>query len=343
MTGSEHTRRRLLLIDGTNFFFKGTWSGNRVLTRDGTSVGYLYAFYVNVCSLLRLFEKDARDTLAVVCWDGGHAERTRISAAAVAAGIIPKTYKQERREARELLSDEEKRDRRGFIRQLETAEEFLSYTRIAQCRVHGEEADDLIGSLCRRGLGGFDDIVLVSTDKDCYQLLWDGVRIYNSGRKEFIDRKFLHDAYGLERAEQWVDVGALAGESGPSSDTICGVPGIGTTTGAGLIRRYGSAEGVLRHAEERFGDYIRKNGYDAFRSRIRSGEYRPKDHLREAKVLAYRDVLEIALKLKRINTELNLSVPAATPDWRGLEQFLSRMNFQFSRRNFDILLRGGGA
>ena len=330
---------RLLLVDGTNFFFKGNW-GNYDLTANGESVKYLYAFYINLCSLVRLFEKDDWETTTIVCWDGGHAERSRISNDAVKAGIIPKAYKQERREARELLSEAEKSEKNKFSRQLEIAEEFLSYTRIRQCRVYGEEADDLVGSFCKQNLGKFDDIVLVTTDKDYYQLLWDGVRIYNSSKKEFLDKKFLQSHYGLDCADQWVEVGALAGESGPTSDTIYGVPGIGTLVGCKLIQQYKSVEGIFKKAEEHFHDYLSKHGYETFREKIRSGEYKP-SHLREARVLAYKDVLEVAFQLKKIHTDINVLIPKPTPNWRELEKFFNRMRFQFSQKNFNTLLRRG--
>lgn len=331
-------QRRLLLIDGTNFFFKGAWGAATDLTCDGASVRFLYAFYQNLCSLLRAFEEKDWDVTAIVCWDGGHAERTRISTEAVKARIIPKTYKQERREAREALSEEEKQEKDGFIRQIGLAEEMLSYTRIGQCRVIGEEADDLVGSFCKQNLSRFDEIVLVTTDKDYYQLLWDKVRIYNSSKKEFIDKKYLQTKYGLDCAEQWVEVGALAGESGASSDTIYGVPGIGIMTACKLIQQYKSVDGILQSAKEFFKGFLAANGYDKFKTKIRAGEFKP-SHLREAKVLAYQDVLEIALKLKAIHTDLDIPFPEIRPDWRKLEEFFNRLHFQFSQKNFGALLK----
>ena len=228
-------KKRLLLVDGTNFFFKGNW-GSHDLTLNGESIKCLYSFHLNLPALIRKFEDNEWELTVILGWDGGYEERARISTEAVEAGIIPKSYKQERREARAQEDDEEK-EKCNFIKQLSMAEELLSYTRICQVRIKGEEADDVIGSLCKSNLGKWDDIVIVTTDKDYYQLLWDGVRIYNSTRDEFYDKKMLFEKYGLENSNQWIDVGALAGETGPSSDTIYGVPGIGTLTACKLIKQ----------------------------------------------------------------------------------------------------------
>ena len=332
-------KSRLLLVDGTNFFFKGNW-GTHDLTLNGKSIKCLYAFHLNIAALVRMFEKDNWECTTIVCWDGGHEERTRLSTEAVKAGIIPKSYKQERREARETPEKRDEEEKCNFIQQLEMAEELLKYTRIRQYRIKGEEADDLVGSFCKSNLGKFDDIVLVTTDKDYYQLLWDGVRIYNSTRDEFYDKDYLISKYGLENADQWVDVGALAGESGPSSDTIYGVPGIGTTFGCKLIKQYKSVENLLAKSKEIYSDYINKHGFEAFRERVKTGEYKP-SKLKEAKALAYSDVLELAYKLKKMRTELPVEIPEIDPDWRKLEAFFQKVRFNVSTKNFDTLLRRG--
>lgn len=327
-------KKRLLIVDGTNFFFKGNW-GTHDLTLNGESIKCLYAFHLNIASLIRKFESEEWEVKTVVCWDGGHHERTRISSEAVKAGIIPKAYKQERREAH---SQDEEKEKCNFIKQLGMAEEMLKSTRVGQVRISGEEADDAAGSLCRSNLGKWDEIVLVTTDKDYYQLLWDGVKIYNSTKDEFYDKGLLSEKYGLDNAEQWIDVGALAGETGPSSDTIYGVPGIGTVTACKLIQQYKSIEKILKNAETYFKDYIDKNSFKTFRERLSSGEYKP-SKLKEAKILANRELVEIAYTLKRIHTEMNIEIPEVNPDWRALESFFNKVKFKVSTKNFDTLLR----
>ena len=56
-------KSRLLLVDGTNFFFKGNW-GTHDLTLNGKSIKCLYAFHLNIAALVRMFEKDNWEELA---------------------------------------------------------------------------------------------------------------------------------------------------------------------------------------------------------------------------------------------------------------------------------------
>lgn len=319
----------VVLIDGTNFFFKGTWAGQE-LTHDGHNVKELYSFITNLCALMRKFGK----TRYIVCWDGGHAERTRLSEEAVKSGLILKAYKQERKEAREASPSPEN----DFIWQLEKAQEMLSFTSVSQCKVKGEEADDLVSSFTRQFLdSGMKDIFLVTTDKDYYQLLWDGVRIYNSTKKAFLDKSYLKEEYNLDNADQWVDVGALAGETGPSSDTIYGCPGIGYKTAAKLVSQYGSLEAIYDKGMNLFKDFLMKNGLEEFSRRIRNGEFKSK-YSKEAKILAYKPVIDLAWKLKKMHTDLNLPIPETTPDWRKLGEFFDSLDFNVSYDNKDLLL-----
>lgn len=323
--------KRLLLIDGTNFFFRGSWGGN--LTFNGRNVKNLYSFVGNLCSLVRKFEDAGEDVDVVVCWDGGYDERLKISEEAVSSGLILKSYKQERREARENNAEDV-----DFTWQLKKAQEMLAYTRIRQCRIQGEEADDVVGSYCRANLGRFDEIDLVTTDRDYYQLLWEGVRIYNSTKDEYISMSDITMEYGITTPEQWIDVGAIAGESGSSSDTIYGVPGIGYKGASMLISRYGSIGGIMDSAETIYSQQLAEYGYEGFRQKVIDRSFKPK-HLKEAMVLAYRDVLEIAYQLKRIHTHLDVSLYDTSPSWELLEEFFQSLRFKVSTNNFHTLLR----
>ena len=325
-------KHRLLLIDGTNFFFKGAWSGGQQLTFDGHDVKCLYAFHLNLCNLIRKFEDDDWKCTVIVCWDGGYAERLKISTEAVEKGLIPMSYKQARREQRGTLESNFNDD---FIWQLQKAQEMLSNTRVAQCRVIGEEADDVISSFCKSNLGKYDEIVIVTTDKDYYQLLWDGVKIFNSTKNVFLDKGFLKSEYNLDNADQWVDVGALAGETG---DTIYGVPGIGYTTASKLIAKYGSLDSLLEKSQDIFNDWILRHGYNEFQKQVMYGEFKTK-FTKEAKILAHKEILDLAYKLKKMHNDLDLKIPEASPNWEKLDEFFQSMKFQVSQKNFNTLLQ----
>ena len=147
---------------------------------------------------------------------------------------------------------------------------------------------------------------------------------------------FLKREYNLDCADQWVDVGALAGETGPSSDTIYGCPGIGYKTAAKLISQYGSLNSIYDKAGALFKDFIKANGYGEFAQRVKAGEYKTK-YLKEAKILAYKPVIDLAWKLKKMHTQLDLPIPDATPDWRALDSFFKSVGFNVGYTNRDTL------
>ncbi|MFQ5805597.1 MAG: DNA polymerase, partial [Phycisphaerae bacterium] len=108
------------------------------------------------------------------------------------------------------------------------------------------EADDIIATLIRQ----FDDpdlhVYLVSRDKDLEQLLSDRVSLYDPMKEEVITPQRLLETKGW-RPEQAIDAQVLTGDS---VDNVPGVEGIGPKTAAKLLQKYGSAQGVVEHADE---------------------------------------------------------------------------------------------
>jgi DNA polymerase-1 len=108
------------------------------------------------------------------------------------------------------------------------------------------EADDIMATLAKRLAGEDLDIFLVSKDKDLEQLLSDRVALYDPGKNEVITPEQLFETKGW-RPAQAIDVQILTGDT---VDNVPGVTGIGPKTAAKLIARYGSAQGVIAHADE---------------------------------------------------------------------------------------------
>lgn len=330
--------KKLVLVDGINFFYRGCWSGAPTLSVRGEEVTYIYAFFRNFLSMMRKLEQKFDDVDFVVCWDGGYNERMKISSKAVESGIIPKTYKQERRDANLIADDEEKARSDEFKRQMNKTRDVLNTTRVGSLFVLGEEADDLIGSLVYSQKDNYDEIILVTTDKDYYQLLLPKVKIYNSGKNIFLDSGFLKKEYNLDNCEQWVDVGAIAGETGRSSDTIYGVPGISYITASKLIANYGTLKNLLDTAKKELAEDIIKFGIakDLYKA-VKAKEYKLKHHVKEMYVLAHSDIVEISFQLKKIRTWLDVSVPAVNPSLMELDAFFNKMNFIMGSNDTGLL------
>ncbi len=111
----------------------------------------------------------------------------------------------------------------------------------------GFEADDIIGTIAKKLFGQKDtEIVVVTGDLDALQLVRPRLKVYSmkKGITETViyDEKAVVERYGLKPA-QLVDFKGLKGDP---SDNIAGVKGIGEKTAAGLIREFGSVEGVYK-------------------------------------------------------------------------------------------------
>lgn len=331
--------KKLVLIDGVNFYYKGQWAAGKSYNFQGTDVTYVRCFLSNLLNMLKRLGKDGSELTCVVCWDAGYDERLRISSKAVEEGIIPKAYKQDRREARAMQDEEDALAAQRFVEQMKVTQEVLKHTVVGQARIGGEEADDLVGSYAKKYAKDFDEVLLVTTDRDYYQLLEGNVKIYNSGKNEYKDAFFLKNEYNLDSGSQWVDVGALAGESGAGGDTIYGVPGIGYTTAAKLIVKFGSLDNLLNTVENAIALDIKKFGGDALAlcNAVKEKTYKLKTYQREAIVVAYKKVVLVARQLKQMRTWLPVSLPETTPDWGALKAWCSDNAIPMREEDLAIL------
>jgi DNA polymerase-1 len=130
------------------------------------------------------------------------------------------------------------------------------------------EADDVIGTLAAKAVAGGFEVAIVTGDKDFFQLVHDGIKVYNP-RDEgaWFDTDAVKEKFGVA-PEQVIDVLALMGDS---IDNIKGVPGIGEKGAKELIDKYGSVEALLAHASEitqkRYREGLLAHAEDARQSR----------------------------------------------------------------------------
>ena len=123
----------------------------------------------------------------------------------------------------------------------------------------GYEADDVIGTASAWAEEqGFDEVVMVTPDKDFGQLVTDHVRMYRFGRLGKPDQVMgvdeIKEKFGVSRCEQVKD---LLGLWGDASDNIPGIPGVGEKTAKKLIDQFGSVEAMVEHCDEIKNDKIR--------------------------------------------------------------------------------------
>ncbi|MEO8879550.1 MAG: DNA polymerase I [Gemmatimonadaceae bacterium] len=151
---------------------------------------------------------------------------------------------------REKLGEELQAD---FDRGMERIEELLAAFNVRVLALEGYEADDVIGTLARQGVDAGVNVVIVSGDKDFYQLVRPGVWLLNPGRggPASVEEQWV----GMENASERLGVPphhvtdylAMVGDS---SDNVPGVKGIGDKTAGELVATYGSLENILEHVGE---------------------------------------------------------------------------------------------
>ncbi len=123
---------------------------------------------------------------------------------------------------------------------------FCAAMQVAMIEVPGQEADDVIGTIARRARK--DDLypVIVTVDKDLMQLVGE-ILVLNTSRDDLlIGPDQVEELFGVT-PEQIPD---LLGLWGDSSDNVPGAPGIGEKGAKALIKRFGSLEACLEHADE---------------------------------------------------------------------------------------------
>ena len=224
--------RRLFLLDGHSLAYRAFFALPQTLaTSSGTVTNAVYGF---TTMLIKLFGDEHPDLIAVAFDMGAPTIRLELDA----------DYKAGRAETPA-----------DFRPQLGLIEEVLDVLRIPIIRTEGHEADDAIGTLAvqasERGL----DAVIVTADRDFFQLVRDRSKkqgaisvLFNRRGISEIDRMdpaAVEARYAITPG-QYLDFVALKGDT---SDNIPGVPGIGDKTAAKLVNEFGSVEELLAHTD----------------------------------------------------------------------------------------------
>ncbi len=151
---------------------------------------------------------------------------------------------------RERLTDDLQAD---FDQGLERVLQLLAAYDIPVLTAEGFEADDVIGTMARKGVDAGYNVVIVSGDKDFQQLVRPGVWLLNPGRggpasveERWVGVENANDRLGVP-PERVIDYLALVGDS---SDNVPGVKGIGEKGAIELITQYGALENIIAHVHD---------------------------------------------------------------------------------------------
>lgn len=154
--------------------------------------------------------------------------------------------------------------------QFPVIENLLESMNVPVVRIKGWEGDDILGTVAARDEALGFETLLVTGDKDAYQLVSETTRVVTT-KKGITDVAIygpeeVEERYGV-RPDQFVD---FLGLKGDSSDNIPGVPGIGDKTAAKLLQNYGSIDGIYENLDKLKGKQLQnlqEHKQDAYLSR----------------------------------------------------------------------------
>ena len=236
---------KYLLIDANNLAVRCAFANAELKTTSGLPSGVHFGMFNSLIAL----KKKYFDYQFLMVWDSKSKRRMDESIAAVAQKIIPELYKANRKK------DEQPQPLKDFYTQSNTLRRALGATGIPQIMIDGYEADDVIASYCTI-LKKDNDVVVVTSDKDYYQLLDKNVVLYDGMKMtDTTMEKFIQDT-GIQ-PQQHIDVGALMGDDG---DNIFGVPGWGEKTAIKEIQKFGSWQKLLAAYADQYGALRNKYG-----------------------------------------------------------------------------------
>lgn len=217
----------LALLDGHSIAYRAFFAlPEDLATTSGQVTNAVYGFTRMLIKLLA----DQKPDAVAVAWDVGRKTfRTE---------AYPE-YKAQRTAAPDT-----------FKSQLPLINEVLEALGVPQLQKEGFEADDVIASVSERAVEAGWDVLVVTGDRDAFQLVDDHRRVLYTRRgitdTVLADTAYVVEKYGI-RPDQYVDYAALRGDT---SDNLPGVPGVGEKTAAKLVSGYGNLEGVFAHLDE---------------------------------------------------------------------------------------------
>ena len=239
---------RLLLLDGHSLAYRAFFAlpVENFATTTGQPTNAVYGFTAMLINVLR----DEQPTRVAVAFDRSEPTFRHEQYVEYKAG-------------RTKAPDE-------FRSQVSLIFEVLDALGIRYLSVPGYEADDIIATLATQASGEGTDVLIVTGDRDTFQLIDDHVTVlYNSrgvSDMKRYDPESLKEKYGLTPV-QYPDFAALRGDP---SDNLPSIPGVGEKTATKWIVDFGSLENLVNRVDEvkgKAGDALRENLGNVIRNR----------------------------------------------------------------------------
>jgi len=227
-------KNRLFLVDGSGFIFRAFFSLPPLSNSKGTPTNAVLGFGL---MMKKLLEEHQPTHVAVVFDTKEPTFRHK---------MFPE-YKANRPEPPPEL-----------IPQFALVGQLVDAFRWKRLEMPGFEADDIIGTLADKASKEGFEVVIVTSDKDLWQIVGKNVRILDTMKDRWTGVSQVRERFG-GGPKSVVDFLAMAGDS---SDNVPGIPGVGEKTAKKLMAQFGSLDAVLARAEEipgKLGEKVRDN------------------------------------------------------------------------------------
>lgn len=217
----------IILVDGHSIAFRAFYAlPDTLVTKDGFPTNVIHGFLMMVSKLVKEYDSEK----IIITWD-----------------ISKKTFRSE------LYSDY-KGNRSSapdeFKLQVKTLQELLVKFNIPQVSKEGFEADDVLGTLSKKLNDKNKEVMIVTGDRDSFQLISDKTKILYTKRgisdTQLFNEKEFNEKY-IIKTNQYIEYLALKGDP---SDNIPGLPGVGEKTAINLLLKYENINNIYKNLDE---------------------------------------------------------------------------------------------
>lgn len=225
-----------MIIDGHNLLFRMFFGmPNKICDDRGNDIRAVIGF---TGSLLKIIKREVPCHICVVFDSETKSER-----------FADPEYKANR------VTDYRMEEENPFD-QLEDIRKCLEILHICWLEQEAEEGDDMIASIAEQAKMVMDEIIIVSTDKDFFQLVDSKIKVQIPRGKLTVvyGESEIRERFGIG-PEQYADYCALAGDP---SDHIRGINGIGKVTAGKLLKKYGSITDIMKNLDKESAGIRRK-------------------------------------------------------------------------------------
>ena len=217
-------KEKLFLIDGHSFCYRAFYAVPFLTNSKGEPTNAIYGF----AAILRKIVQEYRPHAMAVCFDRKEAT------------FRHKSYEQYKAHRKPMPED--------LQNQIEPIKEFCKVSNYLVFEKAGYEADDLIGTIAKKGEEKGYEVFMVTGDKDALQLVNQNIKALNPHKEGLIyDTEKTKERFSGLGPEKIIDVMALMGDA---SDNIPGVPGIGEKTAVKLIQNFNSVEELFKNIDK---------------------------------------------------------------------------------------------